>query len=153
MGLRNDDIFADTREAKGIESLTLGGKNLGAWEQQAGLDGERKPITSLKPSSTAVNVSMVYLQASFKMTATTIAGSVVVLDASGLGRGHAFINGFDIGMYWPVVPVAKGGTTTSQRYYHIPPDCLRTGANTLLVLEEAGAPRPELVRIATVLLK
>jgi hypothetical protein len=65
------------------------------------------------------------------------------------------VNGFDIGMYWPLVPTAAtdgggGGRLPGQRYYHVPPDCLREGANELAVLEEVGAPRPDLVRLATV---
>jgi hypothetical protein len=63
------------------------------------------------------------------------AGSVLLLDAKGLGRGHFFINGHDLGRYWPLVPGAS-------RHYYVPLELIQEGsANTLTVFDELGAPQ------------
>ena len=90
--------------------------------------------------STRPNISESYSEICTRVPFCIAAGSkttstpIVVLDATGLGRGHAFVNGFDIGMFWPLVPIAKGGFGASQTYYHVPPDCLRPGGSNELVV-------------------
>ena len=188
LGLRNDDIFADAREAKGFTQLLLGGRNLtaaavyndaksgdsvaaasaagsaaaGGWLHRVGLAGEQKAIRTLPSAAATANASMVWLQANFTLlydprappqradpfSAHTAPQLSHVVDATGLGRGHLYVNSFDIGMYWPLVP--NPDARAGQRYYHIPPEALRKGLNTLVALEEVGAPRPDLVRLATV---
>ena len=159
LGLRNDDIFDSSREAKGIEQLTLGGLNLTArtWQQRAGLVGEKSSIESLQPSLTVANVSMVWMQTSFALdSAPNGTTPTYVFDASGLGRGYVYVNNFSLGRYWPTVPRGSGlalpgqPSGPGQRYYHIPPDCLQAGTNTLVLIEEVGAPHPELARLAKV---
>lgn len=159
LGLRNDDIFDSSREAKGIEQLSLGGLNLTArtWRQRAGLVGEKSSIESLQQSLTVANASMVWMQTSFALdSAPNGTAPTYVFDASGLGRGYVYVNNFSLGRYWPTVPRGSGLALPAepagpgQRYYHIPPDCLQAGTNTLVLIEEIGAPHPELARLATV---
>ena len=69
------------------------------------------------------------------------------LDASGLSRGRFYVNGMDLGRYWSKL---CGGAYMCQRYYSIPLDLLREGegANTLLVLDELGAPNASALALA-----
>ena len=63
------------------------------------------------------------------------AGSVLLLDAKGLGRGHFYVNGHDLGRYWPLVPGAS-------RHYYVPLELIKKGTtNMLAVFDELGAPR------------
>jgi hypothetical protein len=121
LGLRNDDIFATSREAKGISQLLLGDLNLTSrhWDQRAGLVGEKliADISKLQPSHTIANKMMVWLQSTFTLVrALNGTNTVYVFDANGLGRGHIYVNGFDIGMYWPLVPRSDSGVAAGQRY-------------------------------------
>ena len=69
----------------------------------------------------------------------------VLIDMTGFMRGHAFINGHDIGRYW-LIEGSDGKPT--QLLYHIPPDWLvEGGMNTLTVLEEVGSVDPSQVRL------
>ena len=70
----------------------------------------------------------------------------VLVDMSGFNRGHAFVNGHDIGRYWLIMG-ADGQPT--QSLYHIPVDWLAAdGAmNELTVLEEVGSVDPTRVRV------
>jgi len=70
----------------------------------------------------------------------------VLIDMSGFTRGHAFVNGHDIGRYW-LIHGSDGKPT--QSLYHIPPDWLtQAGAmNKLTVLEEVGSVDPSQVRV------
>jgi len=75
----------------------------------------------------------------------------LVLDVTGLGRGHAYINGQDIGMYWTLAGKCYSEAPCccqqsqfncdqpTQSKYHIPPDWVVTGENTLTIFEEIGA--------------
>ena len=70
----------------------------------------------------------------------------VLIDMSGFTRGHAFVNGHDIGRYW-LIDGSDGQPT--QSLYHIPVDWLAAdGAmNELTVLEELGSVDPSRVRL------
>ena len=115
--------------------LPGGGAAPRPWEAQS---GEVKPLT--------------WLQSEFVTPAGTTA---LILDAGGLGRGHAYVNGFDIGRFYlitgtPCSACGCGGDSCcnkalcgkpSQRLYHIPPDALKPlgGKNLLTLFEELGA--------------
>ena len=63
----------------------------------------------------------------------------LLLRLVGFGRGHFYVNGYDLGRYWLIMvddqPV--------QEYYFIPPDVVRYDAPNLLVIgEELGASDP-----------
>ncbi len=85
------------------------------WLMQPGLQGERLrlPDTAHAQSvpwsaagSSVVNQSITWFRTEF---ATPPGSSALVLDAAGLGRGHAYVNGFDIGRYYLIL-----GTPCSQ---------------------------------------
>ena len=62
----------------------------------------------------------------------------MLLDLNGMGRGHFYLNGHDLGKYW-LVKGPSGKPT--QRYYHLPADILRFGSqnNELVLGEQLGA--------------
>ena len=77
----------------------------------------------------------------------------VLLDARGLNRGHAFINGNDIGLYWLLEGVCHDSTCCcqqsevnclepTQRYYHIPSDWLMPKNNLITIFDDLGARSP-----------
>lgn len=71
----------------------------------------------------------------------------ILLDIQGLGRGHAYINGNDIGRYWNSI---AGDKQATQRYYSIPQDWLNFGdnaVNTITLFEELGAVNLDTVNI------
>ena len=133
------------------------------WLMQPRLQGERlrlpdgkhaQPVAWTPAGPSTVNQSMTWLQAEFS---TPPGASALVLDAGGLGRGHAYVNGFDIGRYYlitgtPCSQCKCGGRDSccdksrcgkpSQQVYHIPPDVLKPvggEANTITLIEELGA--------------
>ena len=134
------------------------------WLMQPRLQGERlnlpdpaqaQPVAWAPASASARVQSLTWLQSEF---VTPPGSSALVLDVAGLGRGHAYVNGFDIGRYYLIMgtPCSEcrcGGRDSccikalcgkpSQRYYHIPPDALQLvnsgEPNTLTLIEELGA--------------
>ncbi|KAL6998155.1 hypothetical protein U1Q18_008282 [Sarracenia purpurea var. burkii] len=93
----------------------------------------------------------------------------VVLDLLGLGKGIAWVNGFNIGRYWPSYPASDDGCSDtcdyrgaytnskcltgcgqpSQRWYHVPRSVLRADNNLLVLFEEFGGD-PTNVKVQTV---
>ncbi|KAI3471999.1 hypothetical protein Pfo_028687 [Paulownia fortunei] len=93
----------------------------------------------------------------------------VVLDLWGLGKGTAWVNGHDIGRYWPSFLADENGCSTScdykgaytgskcltncgkssQRWYHVPRSFLNDKDNTLVLFEEFGG-NPTLISVQTV---
>ncbi len=75
----------------------------------------------------------------------------VLLDAQGLNRGHAFINGNDLGLYWLIQGICQDAQINclkpTQRYYHIPSDWLMPKNNLITIFDDLGAPSPESVNI------
>ena len=81
--------------------------------------------------------SLTWYRAVFpKVSLPTSGLYAVLLDLTGMGRGHAFVNGHDIGHYWLI----EGGTSgyPTQWLYHIPQDWLVDGDNSLTLIEELG---------------
>jgi hypothetical protein len=68
------------------------------------------------------------------------------LDATGLSRGHFYVNDFEISRAWGS---RLCGGEQCQRYYHIPPDVLLAppAANALTVWDAEGAQGLEAVRL------
>ncbi|OWM74486.1 hypothetical protein CDL15_Pgr003989 [Punica granatum] len=82
----------------------------------------------------------------------------VVVDLNGLGKGIAWVNGHNIGRYWPAYAADQDGCSItcdyrgtygpnkcltncgnpSQRWYHIPRSYLRDDNNLLVLFEEFG---------------
>jgi len=71
----------------------------------------------------------------------------VLIDMTGMGRGHMYINGHDLGRYWLI----EGGNTglPTQRLYHLPQDWLSNNGNdnTFVILEELGSSNVSTVEI------
>jgi hypothetical protein len=144
-------------------------KNL--WEHQKGLVGEYFQIYTEEGSSKvswntqwtkAINQPITWFQTQFDLNnlikEDTVANPIL-LDAQGLNRGHAFINGNDIGLYWLIQGICRNSTPCccqqaqinclqpTQRYYHIPSDWLVPKNNFLTIFDDLGAPSPGSVNL------
>jgi hypothetical protein len=149
-----------------VDNVTY--KNL--WEHQKGLVGEYLQIYTSEGSSKVnwdaqwtkgINKPITWFQARFDLNnliKEDINANPILLDAQGLNRGHAFINGNDIGLYWLIqgICVAKpcccqhaqiNCLKPTQRYYHIPSDWLMPKNNLITIFDDLGAPSPGSVRI------
>ena len=72
----------------------------------------------------------------------------VLLDMRGMGRGHAYVNGHDIGRYW-LIEGGRSGYPTQWRY-HVPQDWLvQGGNNSLTIIEEVGGVDPTQLRVVS----
>ena len=81
--------------------------------------------------------SLTWYRATFPQLSLPSTGLyAVLLDLTGMGRGHAFVNGHDIGHYWLIEGGSSGHPT--QWLYHIPQDWLVDGDNSLTLIEELG---------------
>jgi len=101
--------------------------------------GAAPPLTWLRTTFTAPAAAFV--------TPGIEANATLNLDASGLSRGRFWVNGFDLGRYWTRL---CGATFMCQRFYSIPFDLLLpgAGANSLVLLDELGAPDVSAVALA-----
>ncbi|XVE70737.1 hypothetical protein DITRI_Ditri10aG0095000 [Diplodiscus trichospermus] len=141
-------------------------KNLASnkWTYKVGLDGitnkfydTDSPLT-LKWASDSVPVyrNFTWYKTTFK---APLGNEPVVVDLLGLGKGVAWVNGHNIGRYWPSYIAeeklckteacdyrgsysdkkcaSKCGEPT-QRWYHVPRSFLKDGENTLVLFEEFG---------------
>ena len=61
-----------------------------------------------------------------------------MLDATGMSRGHFFLNGVDLGKFWTVIDGHGAGMT--QRYYQLPSSLLVPAGreNVLVMADELG---------------
>jgi len=73
-------------------------------------------------------------------------GEVLLFDATGMGRGHLFLNGRDLGRYWLIL-MNDGSGRPTQHLYHIPLDWLVEGTNVLTLGESLGATDASLPRL------
>ena len=158
-GAPNFDFDANsTRMLRGIVGdVWLGDHNLTSqtWRMRPGLAGEhwraaaggRIPWAPVASRTTAAPGT--WLRTRFSTPALPPVGDgACLLDLSGLGRGHAYINGHDAGRFW-LIPRNDGSGQPSQRFYHVPPDWLLTDQlNTLVVFEDEGARNLSAVGIA-----
>jgi hypothetical protein len=149
-------------------AVELGGVDLTAaaapWTHVCGSAGEalgvagapaRVPWAPL-PAPAPPQPPLRWLRAAFTAPARVLApsggaGSAEInatlnLDVTGLSRGRFFVNGMDLGRYWSKLC----GSAMCQRFYPIPFDILRAGAgaNTLLLLDELGAPNASAAGLA-----
>ena len=125
--------------------VTLGGVNItlpdvGGWNARPKLGGEllnashsdggRVAWAAVPSASTRAT----WYRARFaNPQASMPSDSVLLLDAKGLSRGHFYVNGHDLGRFWPLV----NGST---RHYYVPLDVLLDSTpNVLTVFDELGA--------------
>ncbi len=138
-----------------LNGQSLIGDEANLWEHQKGLVGEVRQIYTEQGSETvewnptwtaAINKSVTLFQTHFNLdhlAREDLNANPILLDALGLNRGHAFINGNDLGLYWLIY----GSCQPSQRYYHIPSDWLMAKNNLLTVFEDLGASSPGTVSL------
>ncbi|CAF0812120.1 unnamed protein product [Adineta ricciae] len=154
LGIDNFNIGPGSFGYKGIvgdiflDEQSLSGR---VWEHQKGLVGETRQIYTEQGSKSvewnsgwtmAINKSITWFQTHFDLdhlARKDLNANPVLLDALGLNRGHAFINGNDIGPYWLIQGQLLQPTP---RYYHIPSDWLISENNLLTVFDDMGVPSP-----------
>ena len=173
LGLDNN-VGPDRYETKGIvgnvwidEQLLFDNQTeANFWQHQKGLIGEYLQIFTEQGSSKVqwnaqwtkgINQPITWFQARFDLDhldKEDTNANPVLLDAQGLNRGHIFINGNDIGLYWLIQGVCSDTPPcccqqsqvnclkASQRYYHIPSDWLMPKNNLITVFDYLGAPSP-----------
>ena len=145
--------------------------NPNLWEHQKGLIGEYLQIYTAEGSSKVdwnsdwtkgIGQAITWFQTRFDLDhliKEDTNANPILLDAQGLNRGHAFINGNDLGLYWLIQGICREGSLggcqqtqvnclePTQRYYHIPSDWLMSKNNLLTIFDDLGAPSPGSVRI------
>jgi hypothetical protein len=140
------------------------------WEHQKGLVGEYYKIYTEQGSSKvnwdptwkkSINRPITWFQTTFDLDhliREDTNANPILLDAQGLSRGHAFVNGNDLGLYWLIQgicylksplcqQVQVNCLQPMQRYYHIPSDWLMPKNNLLTIFDELGATLPESVSL------
>jgi beta-galactosidase len=171
IGLDNG-VWGNNFERKGIignvwfDGQLLANDTTNSWQHQKGLLGEYFQIYTEQGSSKVdwnsqwtkgINKPITWFQARFNLDhliKDDLNANPVLLDAQGLNRGHAFINGNDIGMYWLLEGVCHRDAPCccqqsevnclepTQRYYHIPSDWLMLKNNLITIFDDLGAPSP-----------
>jgi len=141
--------------------------NGGWWTMQSGLVGEALEI--YVPSNLDLVNWTAPLTPNSPITwycttfATPTLPGTVAIDATGLGKGHLYVNGYALGRYWTLpgecdvqtgcIHFLKDSNCTlpTQILYHVPPDWLDPIApNTLVVFEELGASDIGAVKVVVV---
>ena len=146
---------------KGIASagkVTVGSLDIteGTWLIRPYLTGEALALPSADGHSSvpwssdwsgAVDTPLTWYYSTFPQVKLPTDGLFsVLIDMRGMGRGHCYINGHDIGRYWLIEGGDSGMPT--QWLYHIPPDWLTTeGDNTLTIIEELAGVDPSKVQV------
>ncbi len=172
LGLSNG-VGAGRFEQKGIagnvwldgELLVDNETNINFWEHQKGLLGEYLQIYTEEGSTKVdwnpewtkgIDKVVTWFQARFDLdhlAREDINANPILLDAQGLNRGHAFINGNDLGLYWLIQGVCQAKPCCcqhaqinclqpTQRYYHVPSDWLKPTNNLITIFDDLGAPSP-----------
>ncbi|CAN6929846.1 unnamed protein product [Brassica oleracea] len=116
--------------------------------------------------SVPFNRTMTWYKATFN---SPLGNDQVVVDHMGLGKGTSWVNGNNIGRYWPAFISSENGCDAkcnyrsayhaekcltncgepTQRWYHVPRSFLNAeGDNTLVLFEEMGG-NPSLVSFQT----
>ncbi|KAK4275719.1 hypothetical protein QN277_018755 [Acacia crassicarpa] len=183
-GLQNYGSFFDTWHTGLVGPIEIVGKkgdetvlkdlSSHKWHYKIGLDGWDKKFFSEEFSSNnkwasdqlPINRSFTWYKTTFK---APLGKDPVVVDLEGLGKGYAWVNGNNIGRYWPAYLAAEDGCSDpcdyrgeysatkcisncgkpSQKWYHVPRSFLKDGDNTLVLLEEMGG-NPSYVNFRTV---
>lgn len=157
LGISNAIGACSAPHKKGILGLSLGGMDLtkGApWLMRPALAGEALRVFTDAGSRrvawsddwrAAVHRPLTWIQTTF-VRPSLPANHALLLNATGLGRGHLYVNGHDAGRYWLILRNDGSGIPT-QSVYHIPHAWLRDGDNLLTVIEVLGATDPSRARL------
>ncbi|KAL0728841.1 hypothetical protein Bca4012_024934 [Brassica carinata] len=182
VGLANYGAFFESKPAGITGPIFITGRNgdetivkdLSAhkWSYKTGLNGfenqlfRTESISKWSVQNVPFNRTMTWYKATFK---APLGNDPVVVDLLGLGKGTAWINGNNIGRYWPAFISSENGCTSkcnyrgayhaekcltncgepTQRWYHVPRSFLNSeGDNTIVLFEEMGG-NPSLVSFQT----
>ncbi|MCO5567146.1 hypothetical protein L7F22_020834 [Adiantum nelumboides] len=168
VGLQNYGAFFDISGAGIVDVVLIDAKNGGsrnlssaAWVYQVGLQGEMLKLYAGNGNSkwtSVTNVPHHQPMIWYKTTFTAQGSDPVSLDLRSMGKGRAWVNGEDIGRYWPANLAPETGCSStcayqgaynydkcttncgkpSQSRYHVPRSWLKGGDNTLVLFEEIG---------------
>ena len=131
---------------KGITgNVSLSEKDIteGKWIHRKYLQGELMNIYTVNGTDkvdwtdAASSRPPVWYKTSFNRPSVP-AGSTLLFDMKGMGRGYFFINGMNMGRYW--LNMVDGEYV--QRYYYIPESVLMEKGNLLVLLEEMVSDPP-----------
>ena len=158
-GMNPEDTY--TSKTKGVRfngTVHLGHVNLTrlAWVQRPYLLGEWRNVSAggdvvAWGKEALAGRPLVWYRTTFVTPAERPESGyhAVVVRTAGMGRGHLYLNGEDLGRYW-MIREAPGEDPT-QQYYHIPSSALKPvgGTNVLVLIEELGADDVNQVKIWT----
>lgn len=154
-----------TADGGGAVMNLTDGSGSNSWVMQPGLGGEARGLAD--PTSAAAfegwtsdavayeGMPCTWFRASFDTPAAFRGAedaTTLFVDATGLGRGHAFVNGYDLGRYWDITrSKSSAPSTPSQTFYHVPTDWLTADgtANQLVVFDALGASDLSSVKLVT----
>ncbi|XP_002516256.2 beta-galactosidase 15 [Ricinus communis] len=134
------------------------------WSYSVGLNGFHNELYSSNSRHASrwveqdlpTNKMMIWYKTTFK---APLGKDPVVLDLQGMGKGFAWVNGNNIGRYWPSFLAEEDGCSTevcdyrgaydnnkcvtncgkpTQRWYHVPRSFFNDYENTLVLFEEFG---------------
>ncbi|XP_059669779.1 beta-galactosidase 7-like [Cornus florida] len=180
VGLKNYGAYFDKTEVGVVGPVKLISSNVtmdlsnNSWAHKVGLHGEVNEFYQVEKSNhltwNAENLPTNRMFTWYKTTFQSPLGEEpVVLDLMGLGKGTAWVNGNNIGRFWPTFNSDNNGCSPtcdyrgkydsgkcvgncgkpSQRWYHVPRSYLRNDGNTLILFEEIGG-NPSGVTVNTV---
>ncbi|XP_070158102.1 beta-galactosidase isoform X1 [Polyergus mexicanus] len=117
----------EIHDFKGISNVTISGTPLTNWAMTGYAISDvssLRDVVTIDIDSGSLNNGPVFLRGRF-----TIIGQPLdtFLDTTGWGKGMAFVNGHNLGRYWPLVG--------PQITLYVPAPYLRTGENELILLE------------------
>lgn len=148
-----------TTAVKGISgSVLLGGVDItrNGWTSTSGLAGEVAPPVWTAAGSArvawaptqGVSPPATWLRTTFAAPQAVVDAAAITaslhLDASGLSRGHFYVNDWEVSRFWAT---RFCGEALCQRYYHVPPDVLVAGENNLTIYDAEGARNLDAVRM------
>lgn len=137
--------------AAGVGAAEAGGEVEDAASEDASEESDASESDALESDASASSdpdSGVTWLTASFRLPSgfDDASGDRLLFDASGLTRGHAWINGMDLGRYWNLARNDGSGEAT-QALYYVPAEWLRGGAGdgadpeegeNVVVLAEVG---------------
>ncbi|XP_065849772.1 beta-galactosidase 15-like [Euphorbia lathyris] len=150
----DEEIIKDLSKHKW--SYNIGFLGLSSNNQMYGLDSHHFTTAKWLDQNLPINRMMTWYQADFK---APLGNDPVVLDMLGMGKGFAWVNGNNIGRYWPSYLADETGCSNeecdyrgsyennkcvyncgkpTQRWYHVPRSFLKDGKNNLVLFEELG---------------
>lgn len=129
----------EIRDFKGIFDVRLNGIQLSSWNITGFRFGSVKGLSSFQPIPIKTGIlrnGPVILRANFQITGQPLD---TYLDTTGWGKGVAYVNGFNLGRYWPLAG--------PQMTLYIPAPFLITGTNELVLVELEYVPHTRKMKL------